>query len=177
MNADARRRAYLGISRGTLVSVNDSPMMQELTIRDRFGDQKTNVEHWHPYGFTSVPKAPEGGKEAEVLVAYLGGNPDHPVVVGTADRRHRPKDLKPGESAYHDDQGQMLKIGRDGIELIAGSGNRPISVKVGGVTFKIGPDGVDITGGYIKHNGKKIDATHKHGGVQAGGSKTDVPDG
>ena len=114
---DAARRAYLGIARGTLVSVDDSTKLQEHTVRAWFGDQFTNVEHWHPYGFSSVPLKPtdQDQGQAEVLVAAVGGNPDHPVVIATADRRHRPKNMKPGESAHHDDQKQHVHLTRDGI--------------------------------------------------------------
>ncbi|WP_426315502.1 phage baseplate assembly protein domain-containing protein [Methylobacterium fujisawaense] len=114
---DSARRAYLGIARGTLVSVDDSTKLQEHTVRAWFGDQFTNVEHWHPYGFSSVPLKPSDQQQgqAEVLVAAVGGNPDHPVVIATADRRHRPKNLKPGESSHHDDQKQHVHLTREGV--------------------------------------------------------------
>ena len=115
---DDDRRAYLGIARGTLVAVDDSTKLQEHTVRAWFGDLYTNVEHWHPYGFSSVPLKPTDQQQgqAEVLVAAVGGNPDHPVVIATADRRHRPKNLKPGESSHHDDQRQHTHLTRDGIK-------------------------------------------------------------
>ena len=114
---DGARRAYLGIARGTLVSVDDSTKLQEHTVRAWFGDQFTNVEHWHPYGFSSVPLKPtdQDQGQAEVLVAAVGGNPDHPVVIATADRRYRPKNLKPGESSHHDDQKQHVHLTREGV--------------------------------------------------------------
>lgn len=114
---DAARRAYLGVSRGTLVQAGDQTKLQEVSVRARFGRMLTNVEHWHPYGFTSVPLPPtdQQQNQAEVLLTYLGGSPDHPVVISVADRRHRPKNLKPGESSHHDDQGQHTHLTRDGI--------------------------------------------------------------
>ena len=114
---DAARRAYLGVTRGTLVQAGDQTKMQEVTVRARFGRMLTNVEHWHPYGFTSVPLPPtdQEQNQAEALITYLGGSPDHPVVIGIADRRHRPKNMKPGESAHHDDQKQHVHLTRDGI--------------------------------------------------------------
>lgn len=114
---DAARRAYIGVTRGTLVEASDGTKMQEVTVRGRFGRMLTNVEHWHPYGFSSVPLKPSDQEQgqAEVLLAYLGGSPDHPVALGIADRRHRPKNMKPGESAHHDDQKQHVHLTRDGI--------------------------------------------------------------
>jgi hypothetical protein len=44
-----------------------------------------------------------------------------------------------------------------------------------GVSMTLTKDGVDFTGGHIKHNGKSIDASHIHGGVMAGAATTDVP--
>lgn len=114
---DAARRSFLGVSRGTLVQAGDQTKLQEVSVRARFGRMLTNVEHWHPYGFTSVPLPPtdQQQNQAEVLLTYLGGSPDHPVVISVADRRHRPKNLKPGESSHHDDQGQHTHLTRDGI--------------------------------------------------------------
>ena len=98
---DAARRAYLGVNRATLVTANDGPKMQELTVRNRFGERVTNVEHWSPAGFSHVPMPPDGKAEAEVLIAHLGGSPDHPVVIATADRRSRPKNLKEGDTVLY----------------------------------------------------------------------------
>ncbi|GGC90267.1 phage baseplate assembly protein domain-containing protein [Chelatococcus reniformis] len=171
---DLAGRSYSGVFRGTLVKASDNTKMQELEIRGRFGERITNVEHWHPYGSYSVPLAPKDGKEAEVLVANLGGSADHPVVLGVADRRHRPTGLQPGETGLHDDQGQRVHIGRDGI-VISAPDTKSITVQIGGVSFKVSKDGVDITGGYVKHNGRMIDATHRHDGVQPGGGNTGEP--
>jgi phage gp45-like len=110
---DAARRAYLGVSRATLVQSDDSTKLQEVTVRARFGELFTNVEHWLPYGFSSVPLKPDDNAQAEVLLTFLGG--DMPVAIGIADRRHRPKNMKPGESAHHDDQKQHVHLTRDGI--------------------------------------------------------------
>ena len=102
--------------RGTMVKADDSKKMQELTVSLFEDEKKQSVEHWQPFGYTFVPLQPKDKKHAEVLVAFLGGNGSHPVVIATADRRHRPKNLKPGESARFDDQGQITKIARDGYE-------------------------------------------------------------
>ena len=112
---DAARRSYLGVSRATLVEADDKPKMHELTARARFGAQHTHVEHWGHYGISHVPLPPDKDGEAEVLIAYLGGSPDHPIVVGVADRRHRPKDMKPGDVAFHDHRGSLTTFTKGGI--------------------------------------------------------------
>lgn len=172
---DAARRAYLGITRGTIVSSDDKKKLQEVTIRDRFGEKKTNVEHWHPFGFTAIPRPPKDNQEAEALVVYLGGSPDHPVVIGTADRRYRPKDGKEGEVILHNDvAGQEIRIGGNGIIMSLPSG-KSFTIKAGGVTFKLSEEGIDIKGGFIKHDGKLIDKDHKHTEVQTGPMLTGKP--
>lgn len=112
---DAARRSYIGVSRATIVQADDAPRMQEVSVRARFGEQFTNVEHWHPYGETSVPLPPDQNGEAEALIAFLGGSPDHPVVIATADRRYRPKNLKSGDRAWYDFRGQKTVFSAEGI--------------------------------------------------------------
>ena len=65
----------------------------------------------------------------------------------------------------------VLTFGDATITLKAGS----LSIKVGDVTLKVSAEGVDVTGGHVKHNGKNIGDSHIHGGVMPGGSTTDVP--
>ncbi|MGU3475634.1 phage baseplate assembly protein domain-containing protein [Methylobacterium sp. D48H] len=112
---DSARRSYLGVSRATIIEADDKPKMQEVTVRARFGEQFSNVEAWGHYGISYVPLPPDKDGEAEVLIAYLGGSPDHPVVIGVADRRHRPKDMKPGDVAFHDHRGSLSTFTKDGI--------------------------------------------------------------
>ncbi len=45
----------------------------------------------------------------------------------------------------------------------------------GATKIAISSSGVDITSGYLKHNGKNIGATHTHSGVTSGTSNTGVP--
>lgn len=124
------RRTYLGLSRGVLRKSKDNPRLQELEVEMFKGEVHTGVEVFHPFGFTSRPKGPSGGKHAEVLVAYLGGSRSHPVVIATADRRHRPKDLKEGETAIHDASGQMVRFTEDGVVVIA---TKKLTLQVAGV--------------------------------------------
>ena len=62
-----------------------------------------------------------GGEEeaAEGIAVFIGGQRNHPVVIGVDDRRHRPMGMKPGESAQYDDAGQMTLIRRDGTYLLS----------------------------------------------------------
>lgn len=111
--------------------------MQEVDVNLHAGEKKTKIERFQQYGFTSVPlkesdSGQQGGsggggsggsgggqqqkgKAAEALVAFLGANRSHAVVFMVDDRRHRLKNMKPGESAMYDDQGQRHMIRRGGV--------------------------------------------------------------
>lgn len=111
----AARGAMLAFSRGTLSKASDATKMQEVDVRTLLGEAFSGIEHWHSYGITHVPLPPDSKGAAEALVAFLGGSRSLPVVIAIADRRHRPKNLKPGESQHHDDQGQHTHLTRDGV--------------------------------------------------------------
>ncbi|WP_267355601.1 MULTISPECIES: phage baseplate assembly protein [unclassified Methylobacterium] len=115
--AAAARGAMLAISRGTLTKADDSKKLQETEVRTFYGEPFTGVENWLNYGFTHVPLPPDAKGAAEVLVAFLDGSRSHPVVIGIADRRNRPKNLKPGESSHHDDQRQHVHLTRAGVNV------------------------------------------------------------
>ncbi len=118
---DTGYRARLTLTRGNIVSVDDSKLMQTVTFRGLTNELLT-AERFQTYGHTSVPKAPDdeaGAKAAEVVVGFIGGDRSHQVVVAVDDRRYRMKNLQPGEQANHDDQGQNVHIARDGINHTA----------------------------------------------------------
>lgn len=115
---DAARRAFLGISRGTLRKTDDERLMQEVAIDLTANESKLRVERFQEYGFTSVvhpPKDDNDKKIAEMLVAFVGGNRAHGCVFAIDDRRHRLIKLKNGEVAIYDDQGQKVYVKRDMI--------------------------------------------------------------
>ncbi|MEY4953701.1 MAG: hypothetical protein RL299_2125 [Pseudomonadota bacterium] len=61
-----------------------------------------------------------------------------------------------------------------GSATITLSGNG-LTIAVGGVTLAVTSDGVEVTGGMVKHNAKNIGSTHTHGGVVPGASQTSAP--
>ena len=130
---DAASRAFLGIARGTLKKTDDNHLMQEASVDLLSNESKAVVERFQQYGFTSVPlpEDKQGSKAAEVIVAFLGGNRGHGVIIAADDRRHRPKGFKEGESAQYDDQGQKVHISRDGITIDAGAKKLPVTVVCG----------------------------------------------
>ena len=180
-NGDSNPHNGSMVTRGTIVKVNDDPKMQEVDFHGLHDETKTGVERFQNYGFSSVPLPPSMDdkgvmRHAEAIVLSGSGNRSHPLVMGVDDRRHRPKGGKPGEVGLYDDQKQTVTLTRDGIVISGGASNKPINVMVGGVTFKISSAGVDVTGGYFKVNGHRVDETHKHIGVQPGGGTSGVPE-
>lgn len=77
-----------------------------------------------------------------------------------------------GKMQVKADGGHELKVtGAHSIES-----SEAVTIKVGGVTMKISSAGVDITGGYVKHDDHKIDKTHKHTEVVHGGDLSGPPE-
>ena len=96
--------------RGVLRRVDPDGETQRLQVEALAGDIRDNREHAEPYGFTAHPLP-----GAEVIAAALGGSANHTVILVAYDGRHRPPGLAAGEVCIYDDQGQEVRITRDGI--------------------------------------------------------------
>ncbi len=135
---DASFRIAHGVARATINKSSDDPKMQEMSADFMNNDSREKVERVQNYGFSSVPLprdekkqqsggssgSAEGGEQqkgpaAEALVMFMGGQRNHPVIIGVDDRRHRPRDLKPGENIQYDDQGQAMYLKRDGSYVVS----------------------------------------------------------
>lgn len=73
------------------------------------GETLDKIDRIQPYGLSYRPKA---GCQAYIL--FPSGDRAHGLCVVQGDRRYT-LDLADGEVALHDDQGQMVKIGRDQV--------------------------------------------------------------
>lgn len=145
------------LARGRVRSVNAGTRMQTLQLDLLEGETKDRLEHFEAYGFTSHPKA-----GAEAAVVFLDGDRSHGLVLVVADRRYRLRGLADGEVALHD----------DGEEAGGGSS---IVLKRGGVIEITAAAAVHLNTPELLHNGVNVGATHRHGGVQAGGANTGTP--
>ncbi|MEM7025586.1 MAG: phage baseplate assembly protein [Pseudomonadota bacterium] len=73
---------------------------------DGFADQALDdLEYAEPTGLTCIPRA-----GAEGIAVSIMGDGSHQVVIPLGDRRHRPRDLKPGDSSLHDHRGHRIDI-------------------------------------------------------------------
>lgn len=72
-------------------------------------------------------------------------------------------------------QGDKVVIGNVSGSTFLSFDDSGFQVTVGGVTMTVTAAGVDINGGYVKSNGKRIDDTHVHLDVTPGPATTGVP--
>lgn len=121
---DFRQRIWSLFSRGVLTNKDGSGKIRKVQTELYLGDVRENVEHFEPYGFTSEPFT-----GAETLTMSIDGDRCHTIAICVADRRYRLKGLKDGEVAIFDDQKQMVKLSRDGIDVET---PKDIRVKVSG---------------------------------------------
>lgn len=102
------------VARAIVRLVDDARQAQELQIELLSDESQDAVERFQNYGLTSVPHA-----GAEALVVFAGGLRSHGVVLAVEDRRYRLTGLQDGEVALFDDLGNVIKLGRERIDVIA----------------------------------------------------------
>lgn len=153
-------RIRLMIGRAVIAAVNDATRVQSLQL-DLLADETLGeVEHFQGYGLTSNP--PVG---LEALVAFVGGTRSHGVVVAVGDRQYRLRGLEQGEVALYDDQGQVVRLGRDGVLIQT---DKPVRVE--GETVTVIADRVDL-GGEDGPAVARVGDPVAGGVIQAGSSK------
>ena len=192
---DTSDRLGMSLTPAAITKTDVDPKLQEIEVDLPAGSAATGVSHQYPYGFAARVMGPKDGpngekQHAETWIMTAGGNRSHGVALPAVDRRFPcPVKLEEGEVCHfgYGSDGQVTgytHFKKDGSTVHRGKGGQAtthgsdgsISMQAGEVTFRLSSDGIDIQGGYIKHDGKRIDATHKHGGVQSGGSKTTEPE-
>lgn len=171
------KRIQNAFSRATIKLIDSKTKTQSLQIGLLAGEIKGNIEHMEPYGFTAHPIP-----GAEAIALFFGGDRSNGVVIVASDKRHRLLNLKEGEVAIYDDQGQKVVLSRSGIVV-----NTPKTLTAtcgGDVTItapKITLDAPDIyaTGnihasGDVKAGSISLNS-HTHSGVESGNSSTGGP--
>lgn len=160
------------VVRGSVVLANAANKMQSLQMRLTADEVKDDLEHFEPYGFTSTPHA-----EAEGIVAFVGGDRSHGIVLVVADRRYRIKEMKPGEVAIYTDEGDKVHFKRGRV------------IEIETVTLKVkATEGVDFDTPIIRATGRIESAgdqvaggisqiEHVHSEVQRGDGQSGMPVG
>ena len=162
--------------------VSDTGSRQAVQLEVTKDELIDDVPRMQNYGFTSNPDA--GGSDAMVL--FPGGDREQGIIIVMENRAVRLTSLKTGEVAMYDDLGNVFKLGRDKVELIAvaevdvtapvvkvtaetltATASASATIVSGDSTLVVAPGAVDITSALLRHNGKNIGATHYHVGSPA----------
>lgn len=107
-------RVRLMVGRAIVRLVDDATRTQSVQIELLEGETQDAVERYQDYGLTSVPHP-----GAEAVAVAVGGLRSHMIVIKVDDRRYRLTGLEQGEVALFDDLGQLVKLGRDRIEIVS----------------------------------------------------------
>ena len=97
-------RVKLMIVKSLVDTINDTTEIQLVKIDGFDGDVNDGIERFQNYGFTSNPPA----GESEAIVANLGGDQSHPVVLVQDSGAYRKKDLENGETAHYHKSGSYI---------------------------------------------------------------------
>lgn len=106
------RRVQLVVGRGRITTSDDSGPVQQVQIQIGELETRDTTPRVAEYGFTSNPLPGCHG-----VVVFVGGDRSNGVILGTNDQKARLKNLKRGEVAIYDDQGQSVWLKRSGIEI------------------------------------------------------------
>lgn len=105
-------------ARGKVLLVDDSTKMQLVQVgalAKETVEGAKGIEHFEPYGFTSVSLPPgEDGTGAEHVTMFQNGDRSHPITIVIADRRHRPTGSQPGEVSVYNHTGARITMTKDG---------------------------------------------------------------
>jgi len=153
------RRLRSLFMRATVTGVDDSKDLQLIQVARLDEEVLEGCERVGQYGFTSVP--PDG---AEALIAQVGGNADHQVVVGVDDRS-RPHPLATGQVVVYDAAGTKITLDAAGNITIDCTGVVTVNcsaMSVGGVLT------ADDT--LVGHGGALLNTLHVTGNVVIDGT-------
>lgn len=143
----------------TLNRVNDAAEIQTVQVETLSGEV-IEVPRIQDYGITSVPLPGAKG-----VVVAIGGKTNGYVCIKMDDKRYRQVNLKPGEVALYDNQGQLVHLKEGGqMDLIA---NTQITAKV--PSFRIEGD-LAVTGDVVADADSSAVSltTHTHPGDSGG---------
>ena len=101
------------IARGVVTFVDDLTTAQRAQLLVQ-GEPTTLLEVFSQYGFSSIPLV-----GAEAVVAFLGGARDHGIVIGTDDKRTRPKAGEAGQVTVWHYAGHAIKLLLTKIQIVA----------------------------------------------------------
>ena len=187
-------RALNMLAKAVTRKIIDTLGRQTAQVEVTKGELIDDMERMQDYGFTSNP--PISGTDA--IVAFLGGSREQGVIIRMENRQFRLKNLEAGEVALFDDLGNIIKLGRESVDVVAvqkltatspiieatastsakitapvieAIGSTSAKVQVGAASMTMTSTTIALVSANLTHNGKNIGATHYH----VGSPNTAVP--
>jgi len=152
----------------------------------RSNDNNEDIELLCQFGFRSLPPVPEDGDSdhARGIRLLTGGKKSNGSVIVVDSKNHGLIELLPGESLFYNKDSVLMHAKGDDLLL---SLDGKFEIKIGAMTFTMDSTGLKLdngdfvqTSGDMETDGEMTAdgiplSTHKHGGVQSGGSQTSGP--
>ncbi|MEM9734189.1 MAG: phage baseplate assembly protein V [Pseudomonadota bacterium] len=160
---DLERRLEQSSRDGRVTEVDHEEGLAKVEIGS---DKETSITHWVPW--TERAGDHESYDPPTVGEAVKVNAPNGEMALATLERGA----LSNRENRPHRKAGERVDKMGDTTITQTQSG---IYFANGGVTMTLSADGLDVSGGHIKHNGTVIDDTHVHTGVVPGGGLSDKP--
>lgn len=112
------------VARAVVTLVDNAKKLQEIQVGVLDGEEIDEAEHFHPYGFNSVPLP---GSEA--VIVFPNGDRAHALITGISDRRYRPTGWPAGEVGLHTDEaGHTVRLRRGKVTTLEGD-----EIELGGI--------------------------------------------
>ena len=130
------RRMQLMVGRCVLRAVSASGGRVLVGIDGLDGSSMDGIELAEPSGLTCIPL-----NGAEGIALSVMGDGTHQIIVPLGDRRHRPKDLQPGDSSLFDHRGHRIDIVEGRIRITS-----PDLLEINAPTIQVTADSATING-------------------------------
>lgn len=140
-------RIRLTLSRAIVSLIDDGTKAQSLQVELLADEAQDGVERFQDYGFTAHPHP-----GAEAIIACPAGLRSHAVAIVVEDRRYRLTGLQQGEVAIFDDLGNVVKLGRDALSIVAAT-----KVTVNAPQVEVTADSVEVTADQVTVTSDAVD--------------------
>lgn len=121
------RRIMLMIGRGVLSQTDDRRGTQRGQVALLDGETRDVADRMQQYGFSSHPPA-----GSHVVVLNVGGQRDHPIIIGADDPSARPQNLAAGEVMLWSGHGHRAHLREDGGVLLTTNEGHRLELRPGG---------------------------------------------
>lgn len=147
------------IARAIVRRVEDGGSRQAVQVEVTKGELIDDVPRMQNYGLTSVPPV-EG---CDAVVVFLGGDRAQGIIISMENKQYRLTSLTPGEVALQDDLGNMVKLGREKLEVVAVTEMDVVApvLNVRATQLNVEAERTDVSG-LLFNNGVNIGSTHVH---------------